>query len=91
MKWPWTKLESKIAVALHNLKSRLEELINTSTKDVHKSLMATISQFKRSEQTKYNRLDQRLTRVEFCLAEEIKEYEEDNDAREKKAAIDSEI
>ena len=75
MKLPWKKVEEKCATALANMKTFYDGKIKAEAIEIQRKVMATIMQHKRSEQTKHNRLDARISRIELCLQDKLDEFD----------------
>lgn len=75
MKLPWNKVEEKCAKALVNMKTFYDGKIKVEALEIHQKVMASIMQHKRSEQTKHNRLDARILRIERCFADQLKKFD----------------
>jgi len=90
MKTPWKKVEDKVAIAIVNLKAMYDSRIQKAGDEVYERTMKSFNLFKKSEQIKHNRLEQRIAAIEYCFDNQLKEYHRSNVQREIQAAEEAE-
>jgi len=91
MKLPWNRVEDKVASAIVNLKIMFDGKIKDGISDNFEKMMKSLNLFKKSEQIKHNRLEQRIVAMEACLKVQLEGYHKSNDLKEIRAAKDASV